>query len=197
MKTIRTFVAVTLIAATALLLGGCWTLSINPLYTEADLVYDPGLEGIWGDPEDPENETWEFKKSGEKSYRLIVREDEQHLLIDPAKDGLFEVHMLKLGDYTFLDLYPEEPEGVNALYTSHVIPAHSFTRMSLEGHVLTLTYFDSDWLKELADAGTLSLRHEQREGLVVLTAPTEEVQQFVLEHIDEAFEESSEVKRLQ
>ena len=105
--------------------------------------------------------------------------------------------MLKLGDYTFLDLYPEEPEGVNALYASHVIPAHSFTRMSLEGHTLTLTYFDSDWLKELADAGTLNLRHEQREGLVVLTAPTEEVQQFVLEHIDEAFEESSEVKRLQ
>ena len=63
MKTMKTFVAVTLIAATALLLGGCWTLSINPLYTEADLVYDPGLEGIWGDPEDPENETWEFKES--------------------------------------------------------------------------------------------------------------------------------------
>jgi hypothetical protein len=192
----RIFICVALLTL-VITLSGCWTLSIYPLFTEEDLITDPMLEGIWGDPEDPEDETWDFKQMNDKSYRLIVREDEQRLLIDPAKDGLFEVHLLQLGDYKFLDIYPEEPEGVNGFYKSHVIPAHSFVRVRIEGNVLLTAGLDIEWLGEQLDQGLLDISHEQRNDEIVLTASTEELQRWVLENIDVAFEKFEELSRLQ
>ena len=192
----RIFICVALLTF-ALTFSGCWTLSIYPLFTEEDLITDPLLEGVWGDPEDPEDETWDFKQVNGKAYRLIVREGEQNLLINPAKDGLFEVHLLQLEGYKFLDIYPEEPEGVNGFYKSHVIPAHSFVRVRIEGNVLAIAGLDVEWLGEQLDQGLLNIPHEQRNDEIVLTASTEELQRWVLDNIEVAFEKFEEQSRLQ
>ena len=197
MRWMRRYAGLSVALGLLVIFGGCWTLSMNPLYTEKDLIVDPMLEGIWGDPENPQDETWEFRLQDDKSYRLVVREDEQHLLINPEKDGLFEVHLLKLGENKFLDLFPEEPEGVNGFYKAHVIPAHSFLRMKLEGHVLSVAELDVEWLQAEADSSRLDIPYQRREGTIVLTASTEELQKWVLAHLDEAFEDFEITKRLQ
>jgi uncharacterized protein with PIN domain len=69
----------------------------------------------------------------------------------------------------------------------HVIPAHSFMRVSLEGHVLRLAFFDLDWLKKNIEQNKVTIKHERRDDTIVLTASTEELQKFVLEHVEEAF----------
>ena len=61
------------------LIAGCWTLSVNPLYTEADVLPHgaggPALAGLWGDPTGEDPETWEFTPGEiDGSYRLVVRE---------------------------------------------------------------------------------------------------------------------------
>ncbi len=181
-----------------LALSGCWTLSVNPLYTESDIVYDDALEGLWGNPDNPEDETWEFKSAGEDSYRLVVRpEGKQQLLIDPETDGLFEVRMLQLDGHRFIDLFPEEPEKVNSFYKSHVIPAHSFARISIEGNVLRLVALDTEWLEEQDNQELLDISHVRQSDVIYLTASTEELQAWVLEHIDEAFDDVSVQTRLQ
>ena len=144
-----------LVIVVAMCMAGCWTLSIHPLYTEKDLVFDPSLVGVWEDPNDPDADTWIFTKAEGKSYRLVIRENkaseppkgkgEVFLKGDHVSQGVFEVHLLKLGAFLFLDFFPEEPENGNDFYIGHVIPAHSFARVSIEGHVLVLSFLDTGW----------------------------------------------------
>ncbi|UCE41717.1 MAG: hypothetical protein JSV17_01615 [Candidatus Aminicenantes bacterium] len=182
MKFRKTFVVGVLVLILVLGMTGCFVLSVHPLYFEKDLVFESGLVGTWGEEnhEKDLSELWIFEKLGDKSYRLIIRDSEE--------EGMFEAHLLKLGEYMFLDLYPEEPETSSEFYNMHVIPAHSFMRISLEGHVLRLAFFDLDWLKKNIEANAVFIKHERRDDTIVLTASTEELQEFVLKHIDEAFE---------
>ena len=54
---------------------GCFVLSVHPLYFEKDLVFEQDLVGTWGPKEHEKDleELWIFKKSGDKSYRLIIK----------------------------------------------------------------------------------------------------------------------------
>jgi len=169
------------LVALALLASGCWTLSIDPLYTTNTLVLQDGLLGIWGDPEDSTSGTWTFLPvEEEKAYRLVIEEPDK-------PDGVFEVHLVRLGEYLFMDLFPEEPESDNEFYVAHVIPAHSIWKISLQGHVLVVDVLDPEWLKKNIGDGKIDLKHLERSGTIVLTAPTAELQEFVQEYAEEAF----------
>ena len=91
--------------------GGCFILSVHPLYFEENLVFEPELIGTWGNSEelDPDGETRKFEKVDDKSYRFTLREDDGQI-------GHFEAHLVKLGDYLFLDIFPEEPETGNEFF---------------------------------------------------------------------------------
>jgi hypothetical protein len=168
-------------AVCAILVSGCWTLSVDPLYSEDTLVFQPELLGIWGDPDDSSSGTWTFLPvEGQKAYRLVIEEPEK-------PDGLFEAHLVQLGDHLFMDLYPEEPGSGNEFYVGHVIPAHSIWKMSIQGYVVTLDILDSQWLKQQIDSGKSQLQHLRRDDVIVLTASTAELQTFVQEHAEEAF----------
>ena len=181
MKMWKTFVISVFVLGLVLGMTGCFVLSVHPLYFEKDLVFESGLVGTWGEKEHEKDlsELWIFKKSGDKSYQLIIK--------DQDEEGFFEAHLLKLGDYLFLDLYPEEPEESSEFYKMHVIPAHSFILVSLEGHVLQLGFFDLDWLEENIEQNKIIIKHERRDDTIVLTASTEELQEFVLKYVEEAF----------
>ncbi len=182
MKFWKTFVISVFILILVLGMTGCFVLSVHPLYFEKDLVFESGLVGTWGGKEHEEDlaELWIFQESGDKSYRLTIK-------VKDEGDGIFEAHLLKLGEHWFLDLYPEEPETGSEFYNMHVIPAHSFIRVSLEGHVLRLGFFDLDWLQKSIEENKVSIKHERRDDMIVLTASTKELQEFVLKHWEEAF----------
>lgn len=185
--------AALLAAAATLLLGGCWTLSLHPLYSD-DVVLEPGLEGRWGDPEEPGGETWEFLRDSERSYRLIVRE-ENVTTVDPARDGLFNVRLVRLGGGLYADIFPEAVETVPDFYEAHVIRGHCFARLRLEGDALHASFLDEDWLREGLKSGRFALGHERCRGRIVLTASTEELQAFVAEHGAEGFAEEILLRR--
>ena len=136
MKIWKSFIISAFLVALVLWMSGCFVLSVHPLYFEKDLIFESGLVGTWGEKEHEKDlsELWIFKKTGDNSYQLIIRDKEEG-------EGKFETHLLKLGDHMFLDLYPEEPETGSEFYNMHVIPAHSFMRVSLEGNVLRLALF--------------------------------------------------------
>jgi hypothetical protein len=187
------------------LVAGCYTLSVHPLYTEDDIVFDTRLIGVWGAP-DESNETWTFEKSGGDAYRLVLRnegieelEGEKYQLvteIDPVKDGIFEIHLVKLGEYLFFDVYPEEPEIGNEYFKAHVIPAHSFARVKIAEDSFSLAFFDTQWLENGIKEGRIFIDHTKRDDMVVLTANTADLQKFILKNIDVAFEDFETVPRL-
>jgi len=187
------------------LVAGCYTLSVHSLYTKDDIVFDSRLIGVWGAPGESD-ETWTFEKSGGNAYRLVVRnegieelEGEKYRLIteiDPVRDGIFEVHLVKLGEYLFFDVYPEEPEIGNELFMSHIVPAHSFMRVKITEDSFSLAFFDPQWLENGIDEGRIFIDHTTRDDIIVLTANTADLQNFILKNVDVAFEDFETVPRL-
>lgn len=176
MRTLKTAV----VMCGAALLVGCWTLSIEPLYTVETFTYTDDLVGVWGNPDDPDDDTWTFLAESDSSYSLIVKEQGQ-------PDGGFEGHLVRLDDRLYLDLLPERPECGGDMYVSHMLPGHSFWSVSLEGKVLSLDVLDTDWIKKNIEAGRVAIDHILRGDAVVLTASTPALQQFLIAHADSAF----------
>ncbi|MHC4060345.1 MAG: hypothetical protein ACYSUC_01085 [Planctomycetota bacterium] len=114
----------------AFLLGGCIpVMSLHPLYTEKDVVFEEELLGVWiDDPNGPE-ETMEFRRpnESEEEYELIFTDEE-------GNKGVFVAHLVKLKDKLFLDVQPDQfPSGkkdaeemampYNAFF---FVPVHTF-----------------------------------------------------------------------
>jgi len=176
-----------------LVVAGC-VPSLNPLYTEKDLVFDAALVGVWSEKEDA-SETWAFEKTGEKEYRLVYTAD--------GKTGEFEAHLLKLGNTLFLDLYPDgkslDELNRNDFYKSHLIPGHTFAKVTRIEPTLQMGFLNPDWLKELSEQNPKAIRHEKVSDRIVLTASTRELQEFVLKNLNTkgAFgDEPSNLKRI-
>jgi len=163
----------------ALSMWGCVPVSLNPLYSDKDVIFESGLVGTWYDKED--NESIAFQKSGENSYDVCFIEDGE-------RGGKFEVHLLRLGEFLFLDFYPGEPDIEDEFYKWHLMPMHSFFRVSIERDNLRLAMFNLDWLSDMIEQKKVDIKHELSDDRVILTAPTQELQEFVLKYIDEAFE---------
>jgi hypothetical protein len=184
--------------ATGLLLG-C-VPSLNPLYTDKDVVFDPALVGSWTG--ENAKETWSFQKSGEKAYKLTQTDAEGHT-------ALFEVHLVQLQDYRFLDLYvlelgePNKESKINSYAGCALIPGHMFLKVTRIEPTLQMACMDPDWLRDFLQKNPNALRHkkiasgDQNDERIVLTAETKDLQSFILKHIkdEKIFGDPGEFKK--
>src|SRR6266498_48563 len=126
------------VIAFALALAGC-TPSLSPLFTDTDTYVDPALAGTW--LENGGDGKFFCAISGDRGYRITYSEAE-------GNPAAFTGRLVRLGEHLFFDLYPDEPAGGNGFYKGHLVRAHSFGRLSLEGDTLRLYMMDSDWLND-------------------------------------------------
>ncbi|MDX1941443.1 MAG: hypothetical protein SFU99_12875, partial [Saprospiraceae bacterium] len=76
--------------------------------------------------------------------------------------------------------------------------SHSFARVEFKNRQVIIRFFDYDFLKTLFEQQKIRLKHERLSNdNIVLTAPTEELQKFVLKYADEpkAYQEALVLKR--
>lgn len=178
----------------ALMLAGC-VPSLNPLYTAEDLVFEPKLVGIWAEKEDSE-ERWTFEKSGDTAYRVVYEDEDK-------KRGVFEVHLLRLGENLYLDFFPDDEAMKNLdasdLYKFHWLPAHTFARVFRIEPELQMAFMNPDWLDKQLEADEKLIDHVRRGDNLVLTASTKALQEFVMKHADAAFgdDEPSKLRRIE
>ncbi len=155
------------------LLAGC-TPSVHPLYTDQDLIFDPSLVGDWADSDG--KKTWTFTKSGENAYKLLC-------LDEKGKKGEFAVHLLKVGDRRFLDLYPADPDlQQNDFYKCHLMPVHTFMRVRQQENILQMAVLKPDWIKNFLQEHPDAIKHEKVDDGVLLTAQPKELQAFLIKH---------------
>lgn len=173
----------------AALVAGCIP-SLHPLYTEDDLVFEPGLVGTWAGTS--EDGRWAFEQAAPKAYNVTF--------VQEGKPGRFEGHLLRIGEQLFLDLYPEQPEiDANDYYKMHLVPAHTFLRVSLAGDALSIRVMNYEWLGTLLEKDPKAVAHERiEEGMVVLTAAPKELQAFLRKHLEDkdAFDDAGEYRRV-
>jgi len=179
------------------ILGGCVpVVSLHPLYTQNDIVFDEKLTGDWVDVN--EKTTWQFTRPDkeEKFYMLTYCDDEN-------KKGLFAVQLMKLTrlDETeskreekfFLDAFPfqvpydsNDPNKAKQLaYNAFfIIPVHIFAIVDSFEPQLRLRLTDDEQMKDMLEEKPKAIKSESVDGRIILTASTEELQKFVLKYAD-------------
>jgi len=149
-----------LLAGAAAMTGCAPAVAIHPLYTTQDLVSDPRLEGNWASSD---GEAWRIQKSGD-GYD-----------IDSAQGSKYTVHLLRLKEYEFVDVASKSDPDVG-------VAGHLFGKIRMQGDELYVSPIDETWLTQMVDAG-LAPQSTMGEGQqIVLTAPTSELQKFILLH---------------
>ncbi len=177
--------------ALTLLLGGCVpTASLHPLYTDNNLILDDRLEGVWTEHPDKPGIDWKFerfvshKDEYEKTYKLTLHEDGKI-------KGLFAARLLKLDDKVYLDLSPEafpfgekEVEQCDLPYNSpFFLRVHSFMALEIADSDLAVKMMMDKQIKELFAEKPRAVWHTEVDDRVVLTAPTNRLQQFIRENL--------------
>ena len=161
----------------AFLMGGC-VQSLHPLFTEKDLIFDEKLVGVWAE-ESNTKRTWEFKKTGKKTYELIHTDSD-------GEKGQFKAGLGRLDSTMFLDLYPEEPDPRGSdFYKIHLLGVHTFMKIDQIEPTLQMRVMNPKYFSELLDRDPNLIKHEvlkEQDKQIVLTASTKELQKFMLKY---------------
>ncbi len=164
-----------ILIALILTLNSCVS-SLNPIYTEKDLIFIPELVGEWTETDNKSKTTWTFKKQDEKKYILNFLEDD--------KLATFKGNVTKIGDYYYLDLYLKETDTINSLYNLHIFPVHTFSRLTINGDKLNIEFFSWDWFKEKFKEGKKQLDYiESEDKQIMITSRTLDLREFMLKNV--------------
>jgi hypothetical protein len=154
-----------------LLAVGCTPAqSLQPLYTSRDVVTDDWLEGAW-EQSDESDVLWIFRSDGDQGYRLTITDDKS--------TSVFRVRLVRLNGVLFLDATPHQQE----LSEVFGVPTHMIGRIWIERDDIRIRLLSDDWVTERARQGQLGLGFAVASGSserVVLTAPTDQLQQFAV-----------------
>jgi len=164
-------------------LCGCWTYSLQPVYSDDDpnLAYEPALAGTWK-IENDESITI-TGDSASKKYQLECVGVSSNAEAQPKTDYdfTFSGRLVELGDERFLDVVPEggETGGVPGM-----LPAHNLFKVSVQGDTLLLFPLNVDWLCSAPQADQAALG-QCIDGDFILTASTDVLQEYVRNHSDD------------
>ena len=184
----------------ALFLSGCVVYSFYPLYTAKDLFPNEILTGTWTDSD---STVWKFEhptvvKDGIKSidktsFELHLKQKDE----SEFDESRFSVHIVKLGGNYFLDFYLKDMLGKSNLILNdfHIIPVHTFARLTVKNNELLINWFDQKWLNELIRQNKIRIHHESNAEFVLLTAKPGALQKFVTKYVnsEEAFKDGLSV----
>ena len=179
--------------AAALLLTACIP-SVNPFYTDKDVVFETQLVGIWQMIESGNQpETWKFGHSSNKVYDLTVTDNE-------GRKGQFHATLFRLEEQLFLDLIPTDCEfatNQNELVAASMFPGHLLMHVAQIEPELRLAFCDFDWLENHLKDNPEALAHLIEEKRILLTASTSDLQRFVLKYLNngELFDDYSNLKK--
>jgi hypothetical protein len=177
------------------ILTGC-VPSLHPLYTNKDLVFEEKLLGTWSNDSD-HKQIFEFARAGNdpngREYTMVYTDG-------GGKKGEFRAKLGKLNGTMFLDLFPGKLEcQTSEFYNLHFLPAHTFMKIEQIEPVLKMATMKSDKMEEmLKDDPNLIKFEDLEEREFVLTASTEELQEFMKKHAndEDLFDSIGDLKRV-
>ena len=188
-------------------ISSCTVLSFYPLYTQNELMKDDRIIGQWqsiekgGIPGGPgpfysDTLIWNIsfrKKDRQKEPNQPIDKNNKNIAnqftytlniydkSNPADNAKFSLHLVKLGNQTYLDFFPEDWDINNPILRVHLMPVHTFAIITI-GDKIHIQWLDSEWLKEMFDKNKIRIRHENNGNYTLLTAKPEELQKFIIKY---------------
>jgi hypothetical protein len=106
-----------LLALLACLTGCVPVDSLNPLYTDKDVVFDESLLGSWVGADKGEEGGLEIlarEQDGKKSYLLVMTDKSKDMKV--FKKTLYHARLVKLNEHLFLDVVQQNLEPQSTAY---------------------------------------------------------------------------------
>ena len=154
--------------AISLWLTGC-VPSLQPLYTDKDVVFDRTLLGTWSQTN--REDRWVFVAEGTNAYKLVHT--------DKQGTAEFTAHLVNVQGQRYLDLFPKDVGAkLNELAICTLIPGHLFLWVKDVGAELQLALISGQKLDKLLNAQPKLVLHNRLNDGLVLTAPTADLQQL-------------------
>jgi hypothetical protein len=174
-----------------LLLIGCPSYSVHPLYTDQDAVVEPALEGTWSSPDPNDKETIVFQKSDHHEYGLSIFHPDTRV-----KEN-YKVHMVRLEGQMFMDLIADDQTvgDVKMDGPMGVIPTHVILKVKVSGDDLAYATLDDDAIWKQSSAGGAVLDYQMVDGGVLVTTPTDALRSYISSHEPDAFSKLEHLKR--
>jgi hypothetical protein len=175
-----------LIAATGLLLSGCFIKSLFPFYTKKDVVYDSSIIGTWIDSDSSKwiiNKQTKWSYPSDSSYQVDIIDND-------GKKCTFNVHLFRLNNQLYLDFFPNGHIGSNSFVEENIVPTHSLAKISYTTKSIKVQWFNEIWFGQLLKQNRIRIKHEKlsdndTEGdseSYLLTASTKELQKFIIKY---------------
>jgi hypothetical protein len=121
--------------ALSLLVAGCAPVdSLNPLYTDKEVIFDPSLVGEWVSP-DP-NEKGVTKITELVEFGSKLQGYDITMIDDDGSGAKFHAHLVSLGGQHVLDVVPQSWDASSDSYALHLNQAKA--GVTLEPHLLRL-----------------------------------------------------------
>jgi hypothetical protein len=151
-------------ALALLVLAGCIPSSINPFYTDDDVVFEPALIGVWS--EQDSKATYEFIRTDSNMYTMSGVDEE-------GKNFALEARLVKVDGAMYIDLYPDLNEiDISEDYKVNLVPVHTFYYVHHIEPELLLASINEDWLKDYLEAEGKDIPYQIVDDNVVFTGPT-------------------------
>ncbi|MEI9921544.1 MAG: hypothetical protein WDO14_22555 [Bacteroidota bacterium] len=173
--------SILIVVLAAICFQGCIVKSIHPFYKEADVFYNPILEGNWSDQD---KNKWRIHKNPFKSNAYELHYSKNN------RDVAFSGHLFTINDQLYIDMTPAQDNSEDMpVYDVHLLPTHSIAKIDkLTKQEVVIKWFDDEWLYNMFVENRIKIRHEfiadedsktDGDGMYLLTASTDELQSFI------------------
>ena len=162
--------------------------SLRPLESGEPLLESANLRGKWVITDASSNEQEYFLVDSGSADTYVV----SSLKANGRLREVYEVSLVQVGSYTFLDAAFDDTESGQEHRSAHdmgVLPIHFIGRVWVEGDTLRLGLLNYDWLKQMTSSGTAKLpsieHHEDSDSYLLLTAESDKLAEFVRQYAED------------
>jgi len=172
--------------------------TLHPIFMVKDIVYEPKLLG-----------KWKTENQGNKGFAVITNLAADNSIELPEKiatikqkgyfvsyqneDGetteQYIAFLARIGRHIYFDYYPAEKKTDkkgDEFFTSHFIKMHTSYRVDISTAGFELNQLDESYVTKLIDEKKIRISNEKdADGNTIITASTEELQQYILKYGDE------------
>jgi DNA-binding MarR family transcriptional regulator len=194
----KNIIILTIFTFLLILISGCLK-TLHPIFTEKDLAYNPGLLGNW--KTESEGKTGRaiitnlaMEKSIDLPGNISSISQKGYLISYQDENGntnsRYIVFLARIGKHLYFDYYPAENKGeeeTDEFFKAHFIKMHTSYRVNIsKDGSFELSQLDESYVTRLIDEKKIRISHEKdADDNTVITASTEELQQYLIKYGDE------------
>jgi len=173
--------------------------TLHPIFTTKDIIYESKLLGSWKTENQGTNgfaviTNLAADNSIELSEKISAIKQKGYLISYQNEDAQateqYIGFLARIGKHLYFDYFPADKKGNKTgdeFFTSHFVKMHTSYRVNIsKDGSFELSQLDELYVTKLINEKKIRISHEKdANGNIVITASTDELQQYIIKYSDE------------